>query len=136
MYESWMLSLRGESQCDGGIPIDRGSDRPMSDGSNFYASNAIIIGLSDPRSKGPSVYRTLGLKDPRSIGPSVYRAVTQCDRQTVELGWPSGHLFCWPPCFHCLPNLQCAWIEGGGGALTPHHGRYMYVSIALLQSQK
>ena len=43
----------------------------MSDGSNFYASNAIIIGLIDP-----SVYRTLGLKDPQSIGLSVYRAVT------------------------------------------------------------
>ena len=41
-------------------PIDRGSYRPMSDKSNLYASNAIIIGLSD-----------LGLKDPRSIGPSV-----------------------------------------------------------------
>ena len=53
-------------------PIDRGSYRPMSDGSNFYASNAIIIGLSDPRSKGPSVYQTLGLKDLRSNGPSFY----------------------------------------------------------------
>ena len=35
--------------------IDRGSYRPMSDGSNFYASNAIIIHLLDPRSKGPSI---------------------------------------------------------------------------------
>ena len=42
-------------------PIDRGSYRPMSDRSNFYASNAIIIGLSDPRSKGPSVYRAVTL---------------------------------------------------------------------------
>ena len=53
-------------------PIDRESYRPMSDGSNFYASNAIIIGLSDPRSKGPSVYWTLVLTDPRSKGPSGY----------------------------------------------------------------
>ena len=36
-------------------PIDQGSYRPMSDGLNFYASNAIIIGLSDPLSIGPSV---------------------------------------------------------------------------------
>ena len=56
----------------------------MSDGSNFYASNAIIIGLSDPRSKGPSVYRTLSLSDPRS-----YRAGNQMIRYLFMLQYIS-----------------------------------------------
>ena len=35
--------------------------------------NSIIITLLDPRSNGPTVYRSIGLSDPRSKGPAVYR---------------------------------------------------------------
>ena len=55
----------------------------MSDGSNFNASNAKIISLSDPRSKGPSLYRTLGLNDPRSNGPRVYRTLGLKDPRSI-----------------------------------------------------
>ena len=72
-------------------PIDRGKNRstgPSDYRTLFHEKGPIdqgIIGLSDPRSKGPfriiglsdprskGPFTKIGLSDPRSIGPSVYR---------------------------------------------------------------
>ena len=37
--------------------------------------NLLILGLSGPRTIGPSDYRALGLTGPRTNGPSDYRAL-------------------------------------------------------------
>ena len=44
----------------------------------------LILGLSGPRTIGPSDYRALGLTDPRTTGPSEYRAYTD---QSVYRLW-------------------------------------------------
>ena len=44
-----------------------------------------VLGLTDPRYSGPSVYRTLGLTDPRAIGPAVYRILCLKDPRSIGL---------------------------------------------------
>ena len=90
MGESLYIDRRSDRPIIEKDPIHRGSYRPIIGKGPIDRLlkflRFLIIGLSDPRSIGPSVYRTLGLSDPRSNGPSVadprskgssvYRALT------------------------------------------------------------